>query len=328
MKDDFEYFRRPKDDGDVLYVPTEEEAADPLFSGRKEFEGAFDPAKITSTRISKEDILARTATILESDIPSLERVRNCCYGETAIIVGGGPSLVDHLRTLRVLSKKRGHKIITTNKTHDFLKKKSFPVWGLVLLDPLEHVADYVKLATPKTKAFVATQCHPKTFESVAHTELYHWVASDNRHGANFPLDWLKENYPNTPWAVIGSGNTGGLRAVYCAYSLGFRKFRLIGFDSSMRNKSLYAYDKDHPKDAAEGEAVFKMNGHSETFFTNEHMARQVEVFEDMLKQIFLFIREGIWEPIDLTVYGDGMLPACAAGYGLHADPKMNEKWAK
>jgi len=283
---------------------------------------------IKKTRITKAEILDRTRNIMDSDIPSLKSLKNVCHGETAIIVGGGPSLADHMGTLRKLSKKRGHKILCTNKTYDYLIKRNFDPWAVVLLDPLQHVADYVKLATPETRVFLATQCHPDTWKSVEHTKRYHWIASDNRHGDNFPLDWMRENYPDREWVINGGGNTGGLRAIYCAYELGFRDFHLIGFDSSMKDGSLYAYDKEHPKDAAEGPATLEMNGHIQEFYTNEHMAKQVENFEDMLKQIFLYLDQGTWEPINMTVYGDGMLPSLAAAYGLHADPEMNKRWAK
>jgi len=281
-----------------------------------------------STRIDGWQIKIRTRQAMARGLKSIMELRNACEGETAIICGGGPSLKDHLGTIRKLYN-RGYKIICTNKTHDFLVKRNFRPWAVVLLDPMPHVADYVKLATSKTKALIAGQCHPDTFDSLAHADCYLWHAGDNQDDEMLPVSLLKREYPDRPWKVIGGGNTGGLRSIYVSQSVGFRKVHLFGFDSSMRDGSLYAYDKPHPEDAAEGPATLHMNGHTEKFYTNEHMSRQVENFQDMLKQVMLWNTHGAWEGLDdIIVHGEGMLPCVAAGYGLHADPKMNAKWAK
>lgn len=290
---------------------------------------AAGASKILTTRIDTEGIKQRTRYAMELNIPSIMSALNCCPGETAIICGGGPSLKDNLGLIRKLSKRRNHKIITTNKTHDWMVKRGFPVWAVVLLDPMPHVAEYVKLATSKTKCFIAGQCHPDTFKSVAHTDLYLWHASDSQEEDMYPLSLLKAEYPKRPWKLIGGGNTGGLRSIYIAQPLGFKKIHLFGFDSSMRDGHLYAYNKQHPKDCQEGEATLQINGHTQTFYSNEHMTRQVENFEDMIKQIYLWNRTGAWSGLDhLVVHGEGMLPCMAAAYGLHADPEMNRKWAR
>lgn len=281
-----------------------------------------------TTRIGTQEIKARTRAAMARNLKSIYDIRHICKGQTAIICGGGPSLTDDLGTLRKLYN-RGYKIIATNKTHDFLVRKNFIPWAVVLLDPMPHVADYVKLATAKTKAFIAGQCHSSVFDALKHADVYLWHAGDNQDEEMMPVSLLKAEYSDRTWKVVGGGNTGGLRAIYVAQSVGFRKMHLFGFDSSMRGGSLYAYDKPRPSDAAEGPATMTMNGHSETFFTNEHMARQVENFQDMLKQIMLWNTHKVWEGIDdIIVHGTGMLPACAAGHGLHYDPEMNRKWAK
>ena len=281
------------------------------------------------TRIGTEEIKKRTRAAMARNMKSIMTLRNVCEGETAIICGGGPSLADNLGLLRRLYNRRGHKIICTNKTHDWLVKRNFKPWAVVLLDPMPHVADYVKLATKDTRVLIAGQCHEDTFRALAHADCYLWHAGDNSDGEMMPVSLLQTEYKDRNWKVIGGGNTGGLRSVYVSQSVGFRRAHLFGFDSSMRNGKLYAYDKLHPNDAAEGPATVKMNGHEQTFYTNEHMARQVENFQDMLKQIMLWNKYGAWEGFDdIIVHGDGMLPCVAAGYGLHADPAMNAKWAK
>jgi hypothetical protein len=311
----------------AFFVSTPEGADKAVLA--KQRKEADSKRPLQTTRIGSEEIKVRTRQAMARGIPSIMKMLDVCKGQTAIICGGGPSLTDNLGLLRRLSHRPGYKIIATNKTHDFLVKRKFPVWGVVLLDPMPHVAEYVKRATSGTKVFIAGQCHEDTFKSVAHADCYLWHAGDNQDEDMLPLSVLKAEYPEHPWKIIGGGNTGGLRAIYVSQPLGFKKIRLIGFDSSMRDGKLYAYDKAHPKDCQEGPADLYINGHHQTFYTNEHMARQVENFESMIKQIYLWNTTGAWSGLDeMLVYGDGMLPCLAAAYGLHADPEMNKKWAK
>jgi uncharacterized Rossmann fold enzyme len=281
-----------------------------------------------STRIDTDELKRRTRRAMERGTKSIMEIKNICEGETAIICGGGPSLTDNMGALRKLYDRRRHKIICTNKTYDFLVSRGFMPWAVVLLDPMPHVAKYVTKATAKTKVMIAGQCHEDTFRALAHADCYLWHAGDNQDEEMQPVSLLKSEYPDRAWKVIGGGNTGGLRAIYVAQSVGFRRVHLFGFDSSMRDKRLYAYDKPHPADAAEGAATLQMNGHKQEFYTNEHMAGQVKNFQDMLRQVMLWNKHGAWEGLDdIIVHGDGMLPCVAAGYGLHADPAMNAKWA-
>ncbi len=309
--------------------------------------GTFDPARADSiaaefmeslrppqtTRIGTEEVKARTRRAMERGTKSIMELRNVCEGETAIICGGGPSLVDHIGTIRKLYN-RGHKIICTNKTHDFLVKRNFKPWAVVLLDPMPHVAEYVKLATPKTKVLIAGQCHEDTFNALAQADCYLWhadasEASVSRHEDYIPGFVLRAEFPNMVWRVIAGGNTGGLRSIFISQFLGFRRAHLFGFDSSHRDGKRYAYDKARPTDAAQGPATLRINGHEQEFTTDEHMARQCELFIGVLKEIEDWGRKGMWDGLDgLKVHGDGMLPCLAAGYGLHADPRMNEKWAR
>jgi hypothetical protein len=294
------------------------------------FQGLSPPQ---TTRISNEEVKIRTRAAMARNMKSIMDLRNKCWDETALICGGGPSLADTVGTLRKLYN-RGHKIICTNKTHDWLVKRNFKPHAVVLLDPMPHVSQYVKLATPQTKVLIAGQCHEDTFNALSHADCYLWHADAS--DPNFVTDdeivpghLLRDEYPTRAWRVLAGGNTGGLRSIFIAQFLGFKSTHLFGFDSSMREGKLYAYDKAHPADADEGTATLRINGHEASFYSNEHMTRQVELFEGVLKHIEDWNTKGLWNPIDFPiVHGDGMLPSLAAGYGLHADPEMNAKWAR
>ena len=56
------------------------------------------------------------------------------------------------------------------------------------------------------------------------------------------------------------------------------------------------------------------------------MAKQCLHFEALLQKIGDLIQKKAFDPINIQVYGEGLLPSLAAGYGLHADADMNLKW--
>lgn len=301
-------------------------------------EGSFQPLGLgkrprLSTRISTWEVKERTRRAMARNMKSIMDLHNACAGQTVLICGGGPSLVDEMGALLNLYN-RGHKIICTNKTHDFLVRRNIKPWAVVLLDPMPHVAEYVKLAKARTRVLIAGQCHEDTFKAVAHADCYLWHADDSDPNATRDEDivpgfLLRTEFPRRTWRVIPGGNTGGLRSIFVSQFLGFRRAHLFGFDSSKRGDKLYAYDKASPADADEGPATLRINGHEQEFLTNEHMARQTELFIDVLKEIEDWGRKGMWDGLrGITVHGDGMLPCMAAGFGLHADPKMNAKWAR
>ncbi len=90
--------------------------------------------------------------------------------------------------------------------------------------------------------------------------------------------------------------------------------------------ALHAYPKDPPKDAEYGTVTLHSKAGAFPFKTNSHMARQVLDFEDLIEQIGEHVKKRKWEPIDIRIYGSGLLPAYAASIGLHADPEMCRKY--
>lgn len=160
------------------------------------------------------------------------------------VVGGGPTLADEAPALRRLVKK-GAKIIAVNKSHDWLKKRGFPVHYSVLLDPKEWVAGYVDLTLDKqkiirkragnkwveTKHLIASQCHDDVLAKFkGNKNAYLWHA-----GAGLgESDILKEEFKKEPWVNIAGASVVGLRAVPIGIGLGFREFHTFGIDGSAK----------------------------------------------------------------------------------------------
>jgi len=269
------------------------------------------------------ELIERTRAIMHRKLPDISQYKNTGKG-TLLICGGGPSLADELKTIRKLSKKA--KVLSCNKTHDYLLKRKIKSDYTCLLDPKEWVKDYVANPVRRTRYLVAGQCHPMVFDKLKNYNVILWHGGVDYYGEEFPTKILQKEFPERAWQTIAGGTTVGLRSVLVGYLLGYRDFRLFGFDSSLREDKAHAYHKPKPYDAREGEVILQSKLGKETFKTNSHMARQCMDFEHMIEKIAGFIKAKRFDPIELKVYGTGLLPSLASGYGLHADPEMNMKW--
>ena len=269
------------------------------------------------------EMVERTRKVMKRNLPDIFEYQNTGKG-TLLICGGGPSLADELKTIRKLSKKA--KILACNKTHDYLIGRKIKPDYACLLDPKEWVKDYVQNPHRKGKYLVAGQCHPKVFDNLKGSEVILWHAGVDYFGEEYPSKILYEEFRNRAWKVVPGPTRVGLRSVLVGYLLGYRDFRLFGFDSSLREDKAHAYSKPKPPDAREGEVALKSKLGKEIFKTNSHMAKQCLDFEALLEKIGELIQMKAFDPINIQVYGEGLLPSLAAGYGLHADADMNLKW--
>jgi hypothetical protein len=279
-----------------------------------------------SGRIGLVEYLARVHAAQRSGLPSLARHMGVGRGETLLICGGGPSMGDlaTIKTIRALAQK-GAKVWAVNKTHDFLLSKNIKPWAACLLDPMPWVADYIQKPRTDVLYAVASQCHADVFGRLHAYSPHLWHAGiDDVDGEGYPTDILQREYAGQDWLVVPGPTTVGLRSILVGYALGFRRFHLFGVDSSMRvlpdhSSCLHAYDKPRPSDAVEGWVSLRTKTGEQRFFTNSHMARQAQDFEDTMERIAEMVRTKAMQPIRVCVHGDGLLPALARCYGWHAD---------
>lgn len=260
---------------------------------------------------------------------------------TVCIVGGGPSLSDEVGALRHLIK-RGAKVLAVNKSHDWLLRRGLRCDYAALLDPKDWVAKYIDLDLTRSKEtrkkagkfwaepkyLIASQCHDDTLNKFKdHPNAYMWHAAAGLGES----DVLKNEFPGELWVNIAGASVIGLRAVAIAHGLGFRMMHLFGIDGSMKDKSLYAYDKPHIDKTWVPFEVKLKSGWNRAFLSNHHMARSVYEFEDSLKDWDEQIKTMKMEPFNVLVHGNpeySAIAMVAAGMGIHAESEQNEKYGR
>lgn len=238
--------------------------------------------EITVTCNTDDDVLFRNIE-KNSSLPLYWVKAEPAHDGHAIIVGGGPSLLDTLESIR-WRQSLGQKVFALNGAAKTLSDNGIKVDYSVILDAREWNKKFIGHAE---HYLIASQCDPVLFENLKDVSLWHPA-----------LEGIDEHLPeyNDSYALIGGGTTVGLSAMCLAYTMGYRKLHLYGFDSSHRETS-HAYEQKQN----EGEPICKVTVYGKTFKTSWTMAKQAELFPSVCDNL-----------IDLgciiTVDGDGLIP--------------------
>lgn len=207
------------------------------------------------------------------------------HDETALIVGGGPSLKDNLFALRLMAQECP--IFALNGVPAYLEAQGITADNHVMLDADLGCLKFVAPHLPMIR-YYASQSPPEVLDA-AGSSLVCW------HGGGEAMTDIKDYVFKH---VVGGGSTGASRALILAYGLGYRKFHLFGMDSSFQDGKQHAY--------AQGEysKTVTVTCFDETFQTSTQLLGQAEDF----KMIFPDLLQADCE---ITVHGDGLLQAIA-----------------
>lgn len=278
-------------------------------------------------RIDREEMRRRVDSAMARGLPTSLHCIN--MAKEWAVVGGGPSINDHIGTIRRL-KREGVAIVSVNKSHDWLLSHGIVPWAHILLDPKDWVSQYVQRPRKDVRYFVASQCHDDVFEALKGYPVFLWHAGqDFEDGVREPDAHLRSNYPASKgfqWHITPGATTVGLRTPMLGHHLvnGPDRFHMIGFDSSRTEGKLHGYDKSEAKDAASGQQKLWHMGKWYAFDTNSHMARQFVDFDKFMGELDDHYKQGrLRKSFGMKFYGHGLLPFYAAMLGLHADKECN-----
>lgn len=223
----------------------------------------------------------------------------------AVIVGGGPSIIDDVEDIRWRASL-GQKVFALNNAAQFLVAHDIYPDYQVIVDARPFNSRFLGYAKHN---LLASQCDPVVFDTAgSNTSLWHAADDDiEKLESLFPDD-----YP--AYAMITGGTTVGLSAMTLVYALGYRKLHLYGYDSSHRSGNRHAYPQPENSSIAE----CKMTVFGKTFDTSIAMAHQAEVFPQLCD---ILIDNGCL----ITVHGDGLIPWIVREMPKHPKEIMTEQ---
>lgn len=223
----------------------------------------------------------------------------------AMLVAGGPSAGDHVEEIRTLYGQ-GWSLFCVNGAHDWLVSHGIIPDFCTLLDAGEEIGAFVHKPQSSCRYFIASQCHPSAFDRLAEHDVMMWHASLDPE-ANALIEKLDPEA-----TIFAPCNTVGLHSLAIIYTLGFKKLRVYGMDSSHRPGADHAYDNSQQQHTPELEFSFK----GQRYLSTGTFAAQAEGFARAWPRYF---RLGM----RIEVIGDGLLPAMAQ----HAREKLFEQLA-
>lgn len=227
-------------------------------------------------------------------------IRECApHDETAVIVSGGPSFESHISDIKLLAKDPKARIICVKHSHDVLIESGLIPWACMLLDPRSHVQDFIENPHKDVIYFVASMCHPSTLDRLVERQARIWgyhahVGADEHETIRKMSKMLNGDGQQHDHIMLGGGSTSAVRGISVLHCLGFRKFKLYGFDSC------YFTEVDRTEKLKTGvDKYMDVEIGGRRFVTDPELLAQAQDFDKLMQQ----------KPeIDIECVGDGIIP--------------------
>lgn len=206
-----------------------------------------------------------------------------------MILGGGPSLNDHLEEIRE-KRADGTRLVTLNGSYNWALEHGLTPSAQIMVDAREFNKRFTKPVVDGCRYLIASQCDPAVFEGLPVDRTYMWHTTSK--GTKELLD---DRYKNEAWWQVPGGSTVLLRSIPLMRLLGYKKFHLYGCDSCLVGDGHHAYKQEEN----DKEYVMPVNVGGRIFNCTPWMVSQAQEFMAMIK--FL------GDEIELEIHGDGLL---------------------
>lgn len=183
-------------------------------------QGGMQPLKIQTCNSIPNDDICRS--ILENQAQIKNWVTTCVeMDEEIVVVSAGPMLIAEDLLDEV---KAGRKIVAVKHALEPLKAAGIKPWACILLDPREHVAEFVKDPDKDIIWLVASQVTPLAVKRLLDAGCNVW-------GYHASVGAGEAKYTDKqPDSIVDGGSATSTRGLFVLEKLGFRKFRLYGYD--------------------------------------------------------------------------------------------------
>jgi hypothetical protein len=221
--------------------------------------------------------------------------------QEVMIVGGGPTLNEHLETIRH-KRADGVKLIAINGAYKWCLDNGITPSAMVMVDARPFNVRFTEPVVDHCKYFIASQCDPTVFDGLPKDRTYIWHTS-----AELLNDILAKHYKT--WYPVPGGSTVLLGSIPLFRMLGFKQFHLFGCDSCLDEKEVHhAYEQQEN----DGQPIIPVNVGGKIFSCNPWMISQAQEFIDLIRML--------GDEIELNIYG-GLLHHILETGASYADIK-------
>ena len=200
-----------------------------------------------------------------------------------MIIGGGPSLSQHVKKIKQL-RANGVKLIAINGAYKWCLDNGITPSAMVMVDARKFNARFTQPVVEDCKYFIASQCHPSVFKELPKDRTYVWHTQ-----SEILTEILEAQFEE--WYPVPGGSTVLLRAIPLFRMLGFKRFHIFGCDSCLEEDAHHAYEQIENDD----ELIIPVNVSGKIFNCHPWMVSQAQEFIDLIRMI--------GDEIELEVYG-------------------------
>jgi hypothetical protein len=244
-----------------------------------------------AANVTAEYLMDNWRLACKRDIPWVSLVRKP-RKEQLCIVGGGPSLIDKLDGLKT-RKTNGAKIWCLNNAWRVLARNGIRFDAIIVMDARPENVEFVKDG-PDCEYLIAATCHPAVFDALEGRRVTLWHPHQGNEGEQECMEAERKE-----GMLLPGGGTVGLRSLFLAHALGYRKMHLYGWDSSYREGQHHAYAQSLNDGEKTMEIRTPYNG--KIYHCAHWMARQADEFRWHWTRL-------LTHGCTVTAHGDGLLP--------------------
>lgn len=155
-------------------------------------------------------------------------IKGCApHDEEIVVVSAGPMMIAEEVREEVAA---GRKIVAVKHAMGPLKQAGIKPWACILLDPRPHVNKFVDEPDTSIKWFVASQVDPNVTMRLLSAGCEVWGYHASVGAGEYDLTRKQEH------AIVAGGSATATRGLYMLNHLGFKKFRLYGYDLCFPDK--------------------------------------------------------------------------------------------
>lgn len=210
------------------------------------------------------------------------------------IVAGGPSLKHRWAELLDEHGTQLHDIdiLALNNAYGFLLEKGIVPNYFMIMDARPENAQFVRDYSVGTMHYLAAQCHPDVFDALPNGKKTLWFSHEES----------AKQVSGKKLMLAAPAGTVGMKALSLGFALGYREFRLYGYDSSYADTH-HAYPQQLNDNATTIEVFIEPGG--KKYVTTPAFANQAAEFVPFARDLMSF-------GCQIELHCSGLLPDIVA----------------
>lgn len=275
----------------------------PMASWSRHYKGPIAKAELARPKDNMKPLQIQTKnsipdeSIVKNIVANQAQIKNwirpCRISdEEIVVVSAGPMLIPEDLYEEV---KAGRKIVAVKHALKPLREAGIKPWACILLDPRDHVYDFVDNPDRDIIWLVASQVIPEAVAKLLDHGCNVWGYHASV-GANEAVHTNRQAF-----SVVDGGSATSTRGLFLLDKLGFRKFRLYGYDLCFTKKpDLGAKDQLGQPVNFEVEIGYQTNMCKDTrwFWSKGELLAQANEFRQIMEL-------NKW---DIKAFGNGIVP--------------------